>query len=66
MSMSKRYGNTRLEQACKHALALGSPRRKSVASLLEKGLESVPLPEKNLTLSLPAHDNIRGPSYYAE
>ncbi|MFZ4126223.1 MAG: IS21 family transposase [Rickettsiales bacterium] len=66
LGLSKRYGNTRLEQACKHALALGSPRRKSVASLLEKGLESVPLPEKNLTLSLPAHDNIRGPSYYAE
>jgi transposase len=65
LGLSKRYGKSRLEQACQRALALGSPRRKSVASLLEKGLESKPLAEAKTHVSFPVHDNIRGPEYYA-
>ncbi len=45
LGLVKRYGKPRLEQACKRALALGSPRRKSVASLLEKNLENASSPE---------------------
>jgi transposase len=66
LGLAKRYGAARLEQACKRALALGSPRRKSVASLLEKGLENAPLPQSSTQQSLlPAHDNIRGADYYS-
>lgn len=64
LSLAKRYGNARLEAACQRALALGSPTRRSVVSILEKGLEAQPLPETPPDLSLPAHGNIRGAAYY--
>lgn len=40
--------------------------RKSVLSILDKGLDRVPLPisEPQTALPLPAHDNVRGPDYY--
>lgn len=62
--LEKRYGKDRLEAACERALALGSPTRRSVLSILEKGLDSQPLPEPVAEPSLPGHDNIRGPAYY--
>lgn len=64
LGLSKRYGKPRLEKACQRALALGSPRRKSVASLLEKNLEESPLTKVQPETTLPAHNNIRGPEYY--
>lgn len=67
LNLSKRYGAVRLEQACKRALALGSPRRHSIASMLEKNLENAPLPPlSSQSLLLPVHDNIRGADYYQE
>jgi len=64
LSLEKRYGKDRLEAACERALALGSPTRRSVLSILEKSLDSQPLPEPAAEPSLPGHDNIRGPAYY--
>lgn len=64
LSLDKRYGKERLEIACQHALALGSPTRRSVLSILEKGLDSQPLPEPTAELILSDHENIRGPEYY--
>ena len=64
LSLAKRYSPTRLESACHHALALGARSRPTIASILDKGLEAQPLPELPPQLSLPAHDNIRGASYY--
>jgi transposase len=63
LSLAKRYSNSRLEAACQRAIALGSPTRRSVVSILEKGLEAQPLPEA-ADLSLPTHRNIRGAAYY--
>lgn len=64
LALAKRYNATRLEAACQRALALGTRSRRCIASLLEKGLDAQPLPELPPQLSLPAHDNIRGASYY--
>lgn len=63
LSLARRYGNARLEAACQRALALGSPTRRSVVSILEKGLDAQPPPEA-ADLSLPTHCNIRGAAYY--
>lgn len=64
LSLAKRFGPERLEAACQRALALGSPTRRSVVSILEKGLDRQPLPETSPADPLPAHSNIRGPAYY--
>lgn len=69
LALAKRYNRVRLEAACCRALAIGSPTRRSVASILEKGLEQQPLPEKIMTLSSSEnkkqyHENIRGSDYY--
>lgn len=64
LSLAKRYSPARLETACQHALVLGARSRRSIASILEKGLDAQPLPEPPPQLSLPAHDNIRGAGYY--
>jgi transposase len=67
LSLAKRYGKERLEAACQRALALGSPTRRSVVSILAKGLDSQPLPETEPVASqpaLPPHENVRGAAYY--
>jgi transposase len=67
LSLEKRYGKERLEAACERAIALGSPTRASALSILEKGLDSQPLPESDRAadqLTLPAHENVRGAAYY--
>lgn len=64
IGLAKRYGQDRFEKACQRALTLGSPRRKSVASILENSLEEAPLHDTQPGITLPAHDNIRGPEYY--
>ncbi len=68
MTLGKTYGGSRLEAACRRALAVGATSYKSVKSILKSGLDSRPLPEKtDSQLKLPiGHDNIRGPDYYDE
>ncbi|HQU09199.1 MAG TPA: IS21 family transposase, partial [Opitutales bacterium] len=65
LSLAKRYGKVRLEAAAYRALAIGSPRRHSIESILKKGLEQQPL-KPNETNASPAvkHENIRGASHY--
>lgn len=62
----KRYGSTRLESACQRAILADTIRQSSVRSMLEKGLESTPLPlvETEAAFPLPVHENIRGAAYY--
>lgn len=67
LSLAKRFGEERLEAACHRAIALGSPTRRSILSILDKGLDSQPLPESDPPASqrsLPAHENVRGAAYY--
>ena len=64
---AKRYPVERIEAACKRALAIGAPTRRSVLSILKNGLDKVAADaEPDSQLSLPVvHGNVRGGDYYA-
>ena len=65
LSLGKKFTDKRLEAACYRALATGVTRVNQVKAILEKGLDSQPLPEKQLDiLSEIDHQNIRGNHYY--
>jgi transposase len=66
LRLAQRYDPKRLENACRRALAIGGYSYKSVKSILERSLDSEPLPEEESEpsqLTLP-HGNIRGKDYY--
>jgi len=63
-SLGKRYGAARLDAACARALRTGTPRYRSVKSILIAGLDRLPSDEP-IALALPlAHAHVRGPAYY--
>lgn len=59
------YGPERLEAAARRALAIGATTYKSVASILQNGLDSRPLPGTDEADMPVEHGNIRGAAYYA-
>ncbi len=65
LNLAKQYSPTRLEAACKRALATGIHRVSGVRSILEKGLDNQALPPAQPDLLAEIeHSNIRGNSYY--
>lgn len=62
LRLGERYGEIRLEKACKKALAAGMSRYQQVESILKNKLEDVPLTHASNVL--PLHENIRGSDYY--
>jgi len=72
MSMGKKHGASRLEAAAMRALAINAVSARSIESILKKGLETRPLPERfRTTPSTEAttpttnrHENVRGSDYY--
>lgn len=64
MRLTRNHGRTRMEAACERALAVGAHRYRSVASILDKGLDRQPLVPQQAELALPDHANVRGPGYY--
>jgi len=64
MRLCREYGEVRLEAACERALAIGSARYKSVASILKVKLDTAPAPETAPDWTSPAHAHVRGPDYY--
>ncbi len=64
LGLGKRYGTDRLEAACQRALALSSPTRRSVLSILRRGLDQLPLPDAVTTHPIRTHENVRGSDYY--
>lgn len=64
MRDAKTYGTERTEAACRRALAIGSPTRKSVAAILKAGLDRSPI-ETQPELPSIDHDNLRGGDYFA-
>jgi len=62
--LGEQYGTERLEAACARALAIGSPSYKSVKSILNKGLDRQPLPDRPPATLRIDHDNVRGAQYY--
>lgn len=64
MRLTRTVGRERMEAACTRALAIGAHRYRSVASILEKGLDRQPVTPAQAELPLPSHANVRGPDYY--
>ena len=62
LSMSKRYGQSRLINACKRVIKYDKYSYKAIESILKRGLDQ-PDPVEELPL-MPSHDNIRGKQYY--
>jgi transposase len=60
---AKRYPNERVDAACARAIALGAPNRRSVQSILLRGLDQLPL-ETPAAARRAAHDNVRGADYF--
>jgi transposase len=60
---AKRYPNERVDAACMRALAIGAPNRRSVQSILIRGLDQQPLEESGAVRRAP-HENVRGPKYF--
>jgi len=51
IGLRKKYGDARLESACKRALFFDNPKRRTVKTILEQGLDQVPLEESTVALS---------------
>lgn len=67
MRLSRNYSTERLEKASRRALASGATSYRSVAAILEKGLDRIDFEtiESDQTY-MPLHANVRGPEYYDE
>lgn len=63
-SLSKRYGKERLEAACARALAIGSPKRQTIKSILEAGIDQHAELFPTADTPMPTHGNVRGSEYY--
>src|SRR5579872_5347006 len=63
LRLEKQHGAKRLEAACARALALGSATYQTVATILKRNQESLPLPG-DVSWSAPEHAHLRGPKYY--
>jgi transposase len=67
MRLSRSYPKERMEAAARRALFYRTCSFRSMKSILERGLDQVPLPASDTTVSAPVvivHDNIRGADYF--
>ena len=64
MRLARQFTPARLEAACARAMSIRSPNLGSVTSILRSGLDRQPVTPKPAQVSLPLHDNVRGPDYY--
>ncbi len=63
--LAKKYGNERLDAACRRALFAGARSYRPVLTILQHGLDGQPLPEPEALATAGAHhENVRGPDYY--
>jgi transposase len=65
LSLAKKYGAHRLNNACGKANRFGTCSYKRIESMLKLGMEEEQHPELELVSSIPAHENIRGSQYYS-
>lgn len=65
MRLGQKYSPERLEAACDRALRIRGLSYRSVSSILQSGLDRIPL-EAQVALDLPQdHEHVRGSAYYA-
>lgn len=63
--LAKKYGNERLDAACRRALYAGARSYRPVLTILQHNLDGQPLPEPEAPARVGAHhENMRGPGYY--
>ena len=62
--LAREFTPARLEAACTRALAIRSPKLRSVTSILKNGLDRQHSLLPTTTAALPEHENVRGPDYY--
>jgi transposase len=60
----KAYEPARFDAACRRALDIGSPTRKSVLAILSRGLDAAAAPDTSEPPPGATHDNVRGGAYY--
>ena len=65
LSMAKKYGDKRLNKACRKANQFGTCSLKRIESMIKLGLEEEKHPELELIPTIPDHENIRGGQYYS-
>lgn len=63
IGLAKAYSKGRVDAACARALSIKGYSYRSVRSILEKGLDQVPIQPASLALPI-EHSNIRGSDYY--
>jgi len=63
LRLAKRYGEERLEAACRRALSAGIHSYKGVENILDANLDQVES-EEPPTVVPETHENIRGQTYY--
>lgn len=64
LRLGKKYGDERLEAACKRALIIGSRRVRSVRSILDAGLDKQDIEADSEPITPIAHEHVRGADYY--
>lgn len=65
LSLHRKYGEGRLEQACQSAIMLERPNRRTVDNLLKNNREADAINQQpSLELTPASHSNIRGADYY--
>jgi len=64
MGLRKKYGQDRLEAACRQAVSNRVYTARSVKSILETGLDKLPERQEQPEMKLPEHGNVRGSNYY--
>jgi transposase len=66
LRMEKEFGRERLEAACARAYAVGARSYRHVATMLQHGLDRLPLLEEGTSPARPraTHEHVRGAGYY--
>jgi transposase len=61
---AKQYGHERTDAACRRALQIGAPTRKSVEAILKRGLDRAPVDDGDAAPRIVVHENVRGGEYF--
>ena len=64
LRLADKYGNDRLEAACRRANIGSRINYKILHNILKNNLDKIPVLSEELNLFIPEHDNIRGPEAY--
>ena len=64
LRLADKYGNDRLEAACRRANTGSRINYKILHNILKNNLDKIQIEENELTLFIPDHENIRGAAAY--